>query len=93
MKQLLIKIASAKAIKWIIDFFRNLFQNSEVITKEIGEAFEETSDVFGKINELINSDEKIKQNSIAELIQEAKEARVEWKDVIVVITPKKSKAQ
>ena len=59
------------------------------ITQEIGEAFLETSDVFEKIDEAIKDNGRLKENSVKDIIKEGKEAILEWKDVLIVIKPKK----
>lgn len=81
---------------FLVTFFRKkginlkrIFQKASVITKEIGEAFLETSDVFAKADKAIKDDGKLIENSVKDVIAEGKEALIEWKDVIMVIKPKK----
>jgi hypothetical protein len=58
------------------------------ITKEIGEALLETSDVLLVASKAINDDNKLIENSVKDVIEAGKEAVLEWKDVIMVIKPK-----
>jgi hypothetical protein len=61
----------------------------ERVTEEIGEAFLATSDVFEKMDDAIDKDGKLVESSVKDVIKEGKEAVIEWKDVIVIIKPKK----
>ena len=62
------------------------------VTKEIGEAFLGTSVAFNEANLAINKDNKLKERSVKDVIEAGKEAWIEWKDVIMVIKPKKNKS-
>lgn len=80
----------------IVTFFRKkgvnlkaIFSKASKITKEIGEAFLETSDVFAEADKAIKDDGKLVENSVKDVIAAGKEAVLEWKDVIVVVKPKK----
>jgi len=59
------------------------------ITKEIGEAFLSTSDVYKAMDNAIKEDGRLKENCVKDIIAQGKEAFVEWNDVIVIIKPKK----
>ena len=62
---------------------------ASVITKELGEAFLETSDVFAAADNAIKEDGRLKENSVKDILKEGKEAIIEWKDVILIIKPKR----
>lgn len=64
-------------------------QVSAKITKELGEALIETSDTFTEANKAISEDGKLKESSVKDVIDAGKEALLEWKDVIMIIRPKK----
>lgn len=66
-----------------------IFSRASVITKEIGEAFLATSNVFETADKAIKDDNKLIENSVKDVIQAGKEAVLEWTDVIVTIKPKK----
>jgi len=59
------------------------------ITKEIGEAFLDTSDVLDKVDIAIKEDGTLKENCVKDIITAGKEALIEWEDVVLVIKPKK----
>jgi hypothetical protein len=59
------------------------------ITKEVGEAFLESSDVFAEADKAIREDGHLIENSVKDVIREGKEAIIEWKDVIMIVKPKK----
>jgi len=62
---------------------------ASVITKELGEAFLETSDVFAAADKAIKKDGHLKENSVKDVINEGKEAIIEWKDVVMIVKRKK----
>lgn len=62
---------------------------ASVITKEIGEAFLSTSDVLSKADSAIKDDGKLIENSVKDVIEAGKQAKLEWHDVILEIKPKK----
>ena len=62
---------------------------ASVITKELGEAFLETSDVFAAADNAIKEDGHLKENSVKDILKEGKEVIIEWKDVILIIKPKR----
>ena len=62
---------------------------ASVITKELGEAFLETSDVFAAADKAIKKDGHLKENSVKDVINEGKEAIIEWKDVVMTVKRKK----
>ena len=64
---------------------------SAKVTKEIGEAFLGTSVAFNEANKAIKADGKLKESSVKDVIAAGKEAIIEWKDVVMVIKPKKLK--
>jgi hypothetical protein len=65
------------------------FGRAARITEEIGEAFLATSDAFDKADNAIKDNNKLKENSVKDVIAAGKEAVIEWKDVVMVIKPKK----
>ena len=72
--------------------FKKYMKKGGTFTKQLGEAFLATSDVFEKIDQSIKEDGSFKENSIAEIIAEGKEAFIEWEDVVLHIKPKKKKS-
>lgn len=68
---------------------KSIFKKASVITKEIGEALLESSEALSKADEAFKADGHLKENSVKEVIEAGKEAILEWKDVIMVIKPKK----
>ena len=68
---------------------KSIAAKGTVITKEVGELFADSSKFFGVLDQSINDDGTIKQNSVQELINAGKEVIAEGKDVIVSIKPKK----
>ena len=62
---------------------------ASVVTKELGEAFLETSDVFAAADKAIKEDGHLKENSVKDVINEGKEAIIEWKDVVMIVKRKK----
>lgn len=63
-------------------------KKAQSVTKELGEAFLETSDAFGHLEQSIKEDSTIDQNSFAELIAARKPLIAQWKDVVISIKPK-----
>ena len=68
---------------------KSIAAKGSVITKEVGELFSDSSNFFSVLDQSINDDGTIKQNSVQELINAGKEVIAEGKDVIVSIKPKK----
>lgn len=58
------------------------------VTQEIGETFLAGSHFFRTLDESIEADGKLKQNSMAELLRDGREVIAEAKDVIISIKPK-----
>ena len=59
-----------------------------VITKEVGELFADSSKFLAVLDQSIQDDGTIKQNSVSEIIAAGKEIIAEGKDVIISIRPK-----
>lgn len=59
------------------------------VTEQLGEAFLETSDVFAAADKAINDDGKLIESNVKDVIREGKEAVLEWKDVVMIVKPKK----
>lgn len=60
-----------------------------VITQELGEAFLETADVFEAMDNAVKENGNLQENKVKEILEQGKEAKMEWKDVIVIFKPKK----
>ncbi|MGM0377847.1 MAG: hypothetical protein ACQEQ0_13835 [Bacteroidota bacterium] len=75
--------------KGYIHKIKKFFGFMEKITKKTGYALLESSDAFGAMSSMISKDGKLKENSIDDVLREGKEAIMEWRDVIVVMKPKK----
>ena len=70
--------------------YKTFMRKAATISKEVGEAFLETSTVFSEAADLkIKNDENLDENSVKEVIAAGKKAVIEWKDVVMVIKPKK----
>lgn len=69
--------------------FKSFSKKAAKITKELGEALLETSDVFEEMNQSIRNDSTLVESNVKDVIAAGKEAVIEWKDVIVIFKPKK----
>lgn len=63
-------------------------KRAKVITKELGETFLAGSNFFDKVDQSINDDGTIIQNSLKEAIAAGKEVYIEGKDVMASFKPK-----
>lgn len=59
------------------------------ISRELAEALEDTSDTFEAVDKAIDENGKLVEKNVKEVLAKGKEAYIEWKDVIMVIKPKK----
>lgn len=59
-----------------------------VITRQTGEAFLSISNVFAKADAALKADGKLNENSVKEVIEAGKQAKIECNDVILEIKPK-----
>jgi hypothetical protein len=66
-------------------------KRGSVITKEVGEFFMAVSNTFDTADKAIKSDNKLIENNVKDVIAAGKQARLEFKDVIMTIKPKKKK--
>ena len=74
--------------KGLILKVKSIFGFISTITEELGQAFLETSDVFGAMDSAIKKDGRLRENSVKDIIKEGKEAVIEWKDVVMIVRPK-----
>ena len=101
MQEFLKSLLTAENIEWAAGALiallgiglslKKLLSNGAEITKELGEAFLATSDVLKKANEAIKADGSLKENSVQELINAGKTAKLEWEDVVLTIKPKRKR--
>lgn len=75
--------------KGLIFKVKSFFGLMHRVTEEIGEAFIASSDVFGAADKAIKEDGTLKENSVKDVIAAGKEAVIEWKDVVLIVKPKK----
>ena len=68
---------------------KRFFSRAAQITEEIGEAFLATSNALAKADKAIKDDNTLIENNVKDVIAAGKEAVIEWKDVIMIIKPKK----
>lgn len=62
------------------------------VSRSLAEALDDTADTFEAVDRAIDEDGKLVEKNVKEVITQGKEAIVEWKDVIMVIKPKKKTA-
>ena len=67
---------------------KSIAKKGTVITKEVGELFADSSKFLAVLDQSIQDDGTIKQNSVSEIIAAGKEVIAEGKDVIISIRPK-----
>lgn len=59
------------------------------VSRSLAEALDDTADTFEAVDAAIDADGKLVEKNVKEIITQGKEAIVEWKDVIMIIKPKK----
>lgn len=59
------------------------------VSRSLAEALDDTADTFEAVDRAIDEDGKLIERNVKEVIDQGKEALIEWQDVIMIIKPKK----
>ena len=59
------------------------------VSRKLADALDDTADTFEAVDKAIDEDGKLVEKNVKEVIAQGKEAYLEWKDVIMIIKPKK----